>query len=325
VEILIIYALDTTPLLPHTLHRPPALLPLAGSAVLGHVLHQLRDLPAGCIRIVTPAAQQTAVADWLAGMAPQLNAQVTPCSDGANFVEALAHCADFLGADELLVAPGEVVVEVDFTATPATDDAVASWVCASSDAAHAARVTLDGAQKTITAMADAAPWTHTGLFWLRRGADLCPALEAALAENGATPGDLLAHLLRRPQPVAARQAFMHAAVNTRPNWLAANARLLGLGYGSEDAIERSYAEDFTVIPPVFIHATAVVEHAVVGPFVNIEAGATVRGSILRNTLVGQQTAVADAVLDGAIIGRHSQVNGRAYAVQAGDEALIELA
>lgn|GEM_PF-6362142 len=322
-EILIIYALDTTPLLPHTLHRPPALLPLAGSAVLGHVLHQLRDLPASRIHIVTPAAQQTAVADWLAAIAP--NVQVTPCPDGANFVEALAHCADFLGADELLIVPGEVVVEVDFTATPAPDDAIASWVCASSDATHAARVTLDRTQKTITSVADAAPWTHTGLFWFRRGADLRLALEAALAENGATPGDLLAHLLRRPQPVAARQAFMHAAVNTRPNWLAANARLLGLGYGSEDAIERSYAEDFTVIPPVFIHPTAVVEHAVVGPFVNIEAGATVRDSILRNTLVGQQTAVADAVLDGAIIGRHSQVNGRAYAVQAGDEALIELA
>jgi hypothetical protein len=47
--------------------------------------------------------------------------------------------------------------------------------------------------------------------------------------------------------------------------LFANARLLGLGYGSEDAVERSYVEDFTVIPPVFLHETAEIENSVVGP------------------------------------------------------------
>jgi hypothetical protein len=48
--------------------------------------------------------------------------------------------------------------------------------------------------------------------------------------------------------------------------LHANQRLLGLGYGvTPDAIERSYAEDFTVLPPVFIDEEAYVEAAVIGP------------------------------------------------------------
>ena len=38
-------------------------------------------------------------------------------------------------------------------------------------------------------------------------------------------------------------------------------------------------EDFTVIPPVFLHETAVIENAVVGPHVHLEAGAIVRNSV----------------------------------------------
>jgi glucose-1-phosphate thymidylyltransferase len=96
--------------------------------------------------------------------------------------------------------------------------------------------------------------------------------------------------------------------------LAANARLLTLGHGSEDAIERSYLEDFTVIPPVFVHETAVIEYAVLGPFVHVEAGAVVRNSVLRSTLIGVDALVEYALLDGAAVGDGAQLRGAAQAL-----------
>ncbi len=106
--------------------------------------------------------------------------------------------------------------------------------------------------------------------------------------------------------------------------LHANARLLRLAHGSQDAIERSYAEDFTVIPPVFLHETAVIENSVIGPFVNLEAHAAVRDSIVRNSLIGIRTEIADAILADSLIGDDALITGRISRLTAADGAIVNL-
>ena len=114
---------------------------------------------------------------------------------------------------------------------------------------------------------------------------------------------------------------MCLVTRTAEDLLFTNARLLGLGYGTEDAIERSYTEDFTVLQPVFLHDTAVIENAVVGPFVNVEAGAKIRDSVVRDSLIGQETTIEDVVLDGSLIGAraHLKASGQALFVEDDEE------
>jgi glucose-1-phosphate thymidylyltransferase len=100
--------------------------------------------------------------------------------------------------------------------------------------------------------------------------------------------------------------------------LHANARLLGLGSGSQDAIERSYVEDFTVLPPVYLHESAVIYGAVIGPYASIEAGATVRHSVVSNSIVGAGVQISNIILDGAIVGEGARINGRQEALLVGD-------
>ena len=42
-----------------------------------------------------------------------------------------------------------------------------------------------------------------------------------------------------------------APITSLESWLFANARLLALGFATEDAIERGYGDEFVVLPPVF--------------------------------------------------------------------------
>jgi hypothetical protein len=93
--------------------------------------------------------------------------------------------------------------------------------------------------------------------------------------------------------------------------LQANARLLGLGSGSDDAVERSYTEDFTVLPPVYLHESAIIDGSVIGPYTSVEAGATIRSSIVSNSIVGGGAQISNVILDNSIIGDGATAAGPA--------------
>ena len=94
----------------------------------------------------------------------------------------------------------------------------------------------------------------------------------------------------------------------------ANTRLLGLGYGSEDLVERSYAEEFMGLPPVFLHETAVVDHSIIGPYAHIGADAHIKSSIIRNSIISAGATIENCILDGAIIGENVKIIGEGQAI-----------
>ncbi|MCA9994536.1 MAG: ATP-binding cassette domain-containing protein [Anaerolineales bacterium] len=95
--------------------------------------------------------------------------------------------------------------------------------------------------------------------------------------------------------------------------------LLGLGFASEDAIERGYGEEFTVLPPVFVAETAVVEKCVIGPFVAIGPDAVVRESVLTNCIIDAEAQVENVVLDRSIVGKGGVINGRKQSLLLNDD------
>ena len=104
----------------------------------------------------------------------------------------------------------------------------------------------------------------------------------------------------------------------------ANKRLLGLGHGSEDLVDRSYAEEFMGLPPVFLHETAVVNQSVVGPYAHIGANAYVKNSIIRNSVISADAQIEDCILDGAVIGEGAKIIGKGKALFAGEHVTINL-
>jgi glucose-1-phosphate thymidylyltransferase len=99
---------------------------------------------------------------------------------------------------------------------------------------------------------------------------------------------------------------------------------LGLGYGTPDAIERSYAGDFTVIPPVFLHETAVIERSVIGPYASIEAQAVIKDSIIRNSQIDAGAQIENCILDAALVGERTHIKGQSLKLFVGDDVNIKL-
>lgn len=80
--------------------------------------------------------------------------------------------------------------------------------------------------------------------------------------------------------------------------------------------------DSVVIPPCFIAEGVVLDKAVVGPYVSIEGGSTIKGSVVRNSIIRPQATVTDAVLDNSMIGTRSTVRGHAMDLSISDDSAV---
>ena len=280
--------------------RSLALQRMAGSNVLGHVLNQLWDAYPTQILVVVERDQE-AITAWLEEFIPHVDAKVITAPSGSKPLEAIALCRDYCDKEPLLVTLGNHVTEADYK-----------------------HLQQSSADVTIfTKQYDEGAWA--GVSYFQRGTDFFAALDEARFEGHVDFKVFLENLQRFDFRLAKQGTTMCLQIRTAGELLFANARLLGLGYGTENAIERSYIEDFTVLPPVFLHESAVIENAVVGPFVNVEAGAVIRDSVVRNSLIGKESIIMDVVLDGSIIGTCAQVKGSGRKLLVEDNTEISLA
>jgi glucose-1-phosphate thymidylyltransferase len=301
---------------------PFALRRLAGSTILGHILTLLLDLPVKkLILIVSSGIEQ--VERTVRENLPDLSLHMLLVEDTNDPITALNECRSVLDSEQLLFVSGNYIAEAEYWALISGEAGASCLIQVEQDAVPAEVLTVDdNGFLTLTEGGDRVRWA--GSCWFRHGTDLIKALEAVDGQKNYSLGSLLSHLATHGVQISTKQAFYCLDTRSVENMLNANARLLWLDHGTQDAIERSYAEDFTVLPPVFLHETAVIENSVIGPFVNIEAHATVRNSIVRNSLIGTGTKIADAILNDSLIGDAAVITGLKSTVIAGDGAVIEL-
>ena len=131
-------------------------------------------------------------------------------------------------------------------------------------------------------------------FWFRSGA----VLESLLDWQSDQP---LATTRIRPNKLV--------SVGDTEDLVLANKRMLGIGYSSKDALERSYTEEFGVIPPVFIHPNAEIYSSMIGPYVSIGDGAVVSSCVLENCIIDDGSQISNLNLKDSIVGRSQKVVG----------------
>lgn len=157
----------------------------------------------------------------------------------------------------------------------------------------------------------------TGVYWFRSGKQA-----AQMVGQTAVWQDFPQLAAAAGMRVEQQAPDFCAPVDSVATWLHANERLLGLGFASEDAIERGYGEEFTVLPPVFVAETAVVEKCVIGPFVAIGPDAVVRESVLTNCIIDTEALVENVVLDRSVVGRGGVINGRKQSLLLNDDEVL---
>ena len=97
-----------------------------------------------------------------------------------------------------------------------------------------------------------------------------------------------------------------------------------LEHGRDNSQEAAQRVGVTVIPPVYIHPTAKVDAAVIGPHVSVSSDCEVSGCVIRNSILDDGAEVTDSVLDGSFIGRQAKVEGRPRTINIGDNSSVQI-
>ncbi len=100
-----------------------------------------------------------------------------------------------------------------------------------------------------------------------------------------------------------------------------NTKVLGFLKDDKNLVSKSLkSTNSVVIPPCFIGEDVTLTNSIVGPNVSIEMGASISGSVVKNSILRSNTRVQDCVLDNSMIGERAMVSGTALDVSMSDDS-----
>ncbi|MCC6939925.1 MAG: NTP transferase domain-containing protein [Flavobacteriales bacterium] len=100
-----------------------------------------------------------------------------------------------------------------------------------------------------------------------------------------------------------------------------NTKVLGFLKNEKGLVSTSLKSvNSVIIPPCFIGDEVVLTNSIVGPNVSIEKGATITGSVVRNSILRGGVRVQDAVIDNSMVGERAVVTGRAMDLSLSDDS-----
>ncbi|MCA9971419.1 MAG: NDP-sugar synthase [Anaerolineales bacterium] len=322
---------------PHTWSRAKPLLHVAGHTIIGHLLDlmaALTEAPGNEVIFVV-GYKGDEIEAWLRENYPRLAMRFVVQEEALGQAHAIWVARQHLDSDEdVLIAFGDGIVDAAYAEIP--DPAVDGVLLTQEmpDPRTFGVVVTDAAGYVTDFIEKPAGFEHrdviAGIYWFRNGRSLVRALDTVIQDGRQTKGE---YYLVDAYHVMMEQG---ARFKTRPTiiWLdagkpdfmlEANQRLLGLGYGAtEDIIDRSYAMDFTALPPVFLHETAVVDASVIGPYVSIGPNVTIKNSVIRNSIIDAGAHVENCFLEDSLIGENARVVGKRATLFVGDNSRVSV-
>lgn len=291
---------------PLTWSRAKSLLNVAGNTIIGHLLNLMSEITTEEVIFVV-SYKGNEIEAWIRQNYPNLDAHFVVQEEPLSQAQTIGLCHDYLDDGEVLVASGDNIINAHFEhlAEPGTDGVI---------------LVEDGDEANpVTTLLEKPDAKLTGVYWFRNGRALVTA-----SQQSETLQDVCRHMQAQGAIIKAKPALFCLRTDEPDDLLEANKRLLGLGYGSEDAIDRSYGEDFTVLPPVFIHESATVTNTVIGPYVSVAAGTVIENAVIRNSIIDAGATITDCILDGALIGENAKITGKGKALFVGDNSIVDL-
>jgi glucose-1-phosphate thymidylyltransferase len=316
---------------PQTWSKPKPLIHLAGKTVLDYILDQFNSLPATFEReyifIVGPN-QREQIETHMQRRHPEMLVHYVVQEQMRGQSDALHLAKDYLHGP-LLICFSDTLIDTDLSTLDKEKVDGLAWVKRVPDPRRfgVAELAQDG---SITRLIEK-PKVQTnklavvGFYYLRSGQDLVAAIEEQKQRNLARKGeffltDTFNVLIEKGSVMHVREVetWLDAGV---PDALLETNRYL-LAHGHDNSAEAALRPGVTIVPPVLIPASAVIENAVVGPHVSMGENVTLRDVVVRNSILEDDCTITQTILEDSIIGRQAQINGKATRLNVGDNSWV---
>lgn len=316
---------------PHTLTTPKPLVKVAGKPIVQRLVEDIAALmtePLDEIAFII-GDFGTAVEEQLKGVAAELGAKgsIYYQEEALGTAHAIM-CAEPSLDGKVIVAFADTLFTADFQLDEQSDGVL--WVKQIDDPSAFGVVELHEqghitgfVEKPQTFVSDLA---MIGIYYFKDGANLKSELKYLMDNNIMNGGeyqlpDALRNMTEKGLKFVPGKVDQwmdcgnkHATVETN--------RMVLTNLGENQIHSSVSLEQTIVIPPCFIGEGAAITESVIGPWASIGAGTKVSRSVVKDSIVGEQTQLSNTNINSAMIGNFAAIDGRPIDASIGDYSTL---
>jgi glucose-1-phosphate thymidylyltransferase len=318
-----------TRLRPHTLTVPKPLIPIAGKPMVQRIVEDLTEGYKGQVEEIAFITGDFGkeVEKELIGIAERFGAE------GRIYYQTqplgVAHailCAKESLNGKVFIAFSDTLFKADFHFDQ--DEEGIIWVKKVEDPASFG-VVKTGADHIITDFVEKSPvfvsdLAIVGLYYVREGEYLRDQIQALIDGNIKDKGEFQITSVLEMMKNAGYK-FRAAGIEewldcgNKQNIIDTNRRMLEIKSATEQLSSASAViENSVVIEPCFIGTGAKIVNSVIGPYVSVGHQSKIDNSIVKNSVIQNNTSVLNAVFADSMIGSHVEYKGRVSDLSLGD-------
>lgn len=317
---------------PHTWSRPKQLLGLAGKAVIEHVLDTFSTMPKGTqieyVFIVGYLGDR--IKEFMTSEHPDIKVDFVIQEEMKGQSHAIYLAKDYVEGPMIMVF-ADTLIETDLSFLDKEKSDIVAWVKPVPDPRRFGVAELGKDQRVTRLIEKPQAMDNNlalvGFYYFKDGMDLIKAIEKQMDQKVQLKGefflaDAINIMLEESScNMRTQKVNIWLDAGTFEAMLSTNRYLLDHGHdNSEKASQRM---GVNVIPPVHIHPEAEVDSSVIGPYATIEAGCSILGSVIQNSIIERGSRIEDSNLNGSLIGQNTTLKGGSQSLNIGDNTLIE--
>lgn len=325
VDIILPVAGFGTRLRPHTWSKPKPLVSVAGKAMMAHVLDRVMPIKPGKLVFITGYLGDQIEA-WARAHYPDVELAFVEQPEMLGQSDAIYRTRDFVEEDALMLFP-DALFEADFTGLADRDaDGVAFTKYVEEPSAYGVALVENGyvAQLIEKPSEPVSNEAVIGIYYFKRMADLYSAIEEQMSKNIKTKGeyfiaDAIQIMIDRGARFEIERIGVWEDCGNVEALLDTNRYLL-----SKEPPSPAQRPGSLIVPPSYVHREAKLEDAVIGPYASVGAGTVVRNSVVRDSIVEENSEIVDAILQRSVVGSKTTIHGSARSISVGDNGKVAL-
>jgi glucose-1-phosphate thymidylyltransferase len=301
---------------PHTWSKPKPLVSVAGKTALEHLMDVFETLPnpkrTEFVFIVGPYLGETQIPVFIKEHYPDIVSHYVVQAEMKGQSHALYLARQYLTGPMLMIF-SDTLIETDFSFLEREKSNGVAWVKQVPDPRRfgVAEINREGwvtryVEKPQSKENDLAV---VGCYYFKSGEALMDAIEEQMRRNVQLKdefflADAMNILLEKGALMRTERVDIWLDTGTIDATLETNSYLL-----KRDQVEPAQRDTVEIHPPVFIHPTAEVSEAVIGPDVSIGPSCKISQSVLQDSIIEEGTLIRKAALSHSFIGRDCTVLG----------------
>ena len=313
---------------PHTHTQPKALVPVAGKAILAHIVDSLIEAGMRDFMFIVGYLGDK-VEDYIKTHYPGIEKKFIVQEPREGTGHAVWLSRELISPeDEVIIALGDTIFDVqlkDVLSQPESSLGVKKV----NDPRNFGVAELDSAGY-IRHMVEKPPIPKSnlalvGLYKIRESKLLLESLDHNISKNLRTLGefqltDAIMRMIEKGAKIRTFPVENWYDCGNKESLLETNAVLLKKN--SNNSITNRF-ENTILIPPVVIAEHCDISNSIIGPNVSIGDHSTIRYSILKDAIIGSYSSIENAVLHHSVIGSDATLKGQSQSLNLGDSTEID--